>query len=37
MESYTDKFEENKREKQVKNNLTNIMLNKVTTYFANYK
>ena len=37
MKSYTDKFEENKREKQVKNNLTNIMLNKVTTYFANYK
>lgn len=37
MKSYTDKFEENKREKQVKNNLTNIMLNKVTIYFANYK
>tara|TARA_X000000950_G_C13575503_1_gene521324 strand:+ start:30 stop:485 length:456 start_codon:yes stop_codon:yes gene_type:complete len=37
MQNYTDKFEENKFENKTKNNLTNIMLDKIITYLTNYK
>ena len=37
MENFNDKFEENKYEKQIKNNFSSLMLNKIISYLINFE